>query len=120
MHDRQAVRLVHVGRYLGNRLARRNANGDGQSDLLGDSSPEPGGDGLRRGVRPHAVGYVEKCLVEGHRLDEQGDGAEYLHDLSGDLVVAVESGGDPDGLRASLHGSVHGHGGADAERPRLV
>ena len=72
-------------------LTRRNAHGDGESNLVGNPSPETGGDGFRRYVGPDTVSYIEKGLVERKRLDEEGNVSEYLHDLARYLVIAIES-----------------------------
>ena len=78
-YDGQPVRLVHVGRDLGEQLARREADRAGEGGFLVDAPLDPAGRLLRRAEEPLRAGEVDIGLVDRDLLDEGGETLETLH-----------------------------------------
>ena len=118
--EQQAVRLRRVARHLRQRLRPRDADRDRQPDLLADVAPQTRRDLARRPLDPLEPADVEERLVDRQRLHLR---ARLLEDLEHRLAcrdVRREARLDRDQVRAELARFPPAHGGANAERARLV
>ena len=71
-HDEEPVRFRDSARDLGQELRPRDADGDGDADLLAHAPAEPHGDLARRAREALHAAHVEERLVDRDSLDERG------------------------------------------------
>ena len=63
---------------------------------------------------------IQKCLVNGKRLNEWRVLAHQIADLIADLLVFLHIGSENYGLRTQLFGLKHGHGGMHTLNARNI
>ena len=63
---------------------------------------------------------IQKCLVNGKRLNERRVLAHQIADLIADLLVFLYIGSENYGLRTQLFGLKHGHGGMHTLNARNI
>ena len=63
---------------------------------------------------------IQKCLVNGKRLNERRVLAHQIADLIADLLVFLHIGSENYGLRTQLFGLKHGHGGMHTLNARNI
>src|SRR5919106_662852 len=112
----EAVRLVGIGRNLGDELVGADADGAAEAGALGDGSVGAAGGG----AGALELAEVEVGLVEADDLDPLDVVMEHGHDLARARAVVVEVGRDEDGLGAEPARPLGRGGGEDAELARLV
>ena len=94
--DEQAVRLADGAGDLGEELAARAADRDGQADLLADAASDRRGDVVRRTADPTEPPDVEEGLVDRDPLDHRSGVVEDVEDLPTRLHVGLEPRPDDD------------------------
>ena len=85
-HDDEAVWLAQVRGDLRNELRRRDADRDGQPDLLAGRRLDPAGDRLPVAEERGRAGDVEERLVDRDRLDLGREPAQDGHDVPADAI----------------------------------
>ena len=119
-HLDEPVGLARVRGHLREVLVRPDAHGDGQARALLHLRLQPRA-GVPRGTeQPLGSRQVEERLVDRDLLQVRRVPGEDLHHLAGHLEVALHAHREVHALRAAAVRLGDGHGGVDAEPPRLV
>jgi hypothetical protein len=120
LDEQEAVGLADCTGDLREELGARDADRDGQPDLLLDLASEPLGHLRRSAADLSQTGDVEERLVHRDPLDERGGVAEDLEDGLARLDVGVHPGRNDDGVAAQCACLRPAHGGTHSEGLRLV
>src|SRR5436190_5155348 len=111
--------LDRLGRELGQHAVLRDADRDGEADLVADLALAPGAELLQVGIYVLGPAEVGEGLVE-EGLERRGVAAADLPRRLGEAAVDVMAAVEHDELGADPQGLVDRHRGGDAERARLV
>src|SRR4051812_12247810 len=118
--DELAVWLAVVGGELGQEFVVGYPGRGSEPGALQDRRPDLGGDPAGPGNALQVLGEVEIGLVEREGFDERGVFLVDLPDLAGNRPVDLEARRHEDEFGTEAKRLHRGHGGADAELPRLV
>ena len=118
--DDQPVGLRDLRRDFRQVLRARDADRDGQADLVLHPTANGRGDADRRAEQRDRTGDVEERLVNGDALDEWREVAEHRHDLIAQALVLAEVAADEPQRRAQLAGAAARHATRDTERAGFV
>ena len=117
----EAVRLVQIGRGLGEKFVEGKANRDGDADRL-ENAPLQLQQGERRRAAMQAgrAGEVEKGLVDGERFHQRCDVPHHLANAMTFPGIFRVIRLHHDGIRTGLERLEHRHGRMDAVEPRDI
>ena len=119
-HSNDAVRLGHLRSHLGEVLGAGDANGQGEADLVADTSADCHGDICRCSKEMDGAGNVEECLIDRHPLNPGREVVKDRHDSVTELLVAAELATDEKEITTKLAGPPPGHAAADAVTPGFI